>query len=424
MNAEGVTGTESHDGPWVVGRRALARRLLGAAVAGWLADGLFLVALPLAAAAGGAGPLLVGGIAAAQNAWWLCVVPLAGVVDRLGVGPALRRLRPVRLVLAALAAVAAQLPGPSRCVALLAVAVVWGFVEVTADTAVQTMPALLLGEAEYDRVYARFYAAQRAAGLVVGPALAAVLVAAATWLPFVAAAVLLAVSVGVQWPLLGDAALRRPGEDAGAGDAGRREVREGWRFLRGERFLLAVVITLVGIVVAEELVATILPTYVRDTGLPHWESLLASGRALAGVVTIGVALAAAAVARRLGRDAALCLAAAGGVAAPLVLAVGASPVTVVGALVVSAASESLWVPLVQAEVMRRTPRHLMVRSRATFLFLTWGSLPLAGIVGGAAATEAGYRATLLGAAAAALVTCLLGIWRVTLTERDAEARAA
>ena len=393
----------------IIARDTTVARLVATAATSRAADGIFLLGLPLAAAAGGGGSMWIGSILAAQSWWWLLAVPLSNSVERRGPGPVLKATRTTRLVLIAIAAVGAAMDGQHRLIVFLVVALAWGATSVIADTAVSTLPAVLLSADRYDSVYSMLYSVQRVANLVAGPALAAALLTVASWAPFVAAGVLLALSLVVQWPLL-----TRPEARHDAGQTPSIAAWSGFALLRSERMLASIVVTLIGIVFAEETVATVVAPYVRDSGLAHWESAVAVARSTAGISTIGIALAAGMIGRFLGRARALSVAAVGGVIAPLLLAVSPHLVPLVAALVISAAAESLWVPLVQSEVMHRAPPNLRARMRATFMFLTWGTLPLAGLLGGAAAQMLGYRPTLVGAGSTAALTSAAGIWRATI----------
>lgn len=134
----------------------------------------------------------------------------------------------------------------------------------------------------------------------------------------------------------------------------------------------------------------------------------------AGVVSIGATLTGAALARRFGRLRIMSLAAGGAVAAPLILSVQPSAGFIFGGLLVNAMSEALWVPLNETEIARRTPNHLLARTRATFMFVTWGALPFASLIGGGLATWLGTRPALLVAAATACLGALAGIWPLSL----------
>jgi len=329
-----------------------------------------------------------------------------------------------------LAAVGATVVGDTRgFVLLLVFAAAWGLLEVLADSAVATLPALLLEEEHYDASYSLLYSSQRVANLVVGPAVGSVLIAVSSWAPFAAAGSLLAMSFVIQWPLLHRPEVQRKveGRDVGGKRAKRywNELSVGWRHILHDRFLRAVMITLGGIVVAEEVVATVIGPYVRDGRLiDNWESVLGFLRSFSGFASIAAALATAALARTMGRLQVMAVAAAGGVAAPLVLAVQPSVGIVLLALTLSAVSESLWVPLVQTEIARRTPPELMARTRATLMFVTWGALPLAGLVGGILAGSLGTPAALVIAGGIAATSSIIGVWPLALEQsRRREANA-
>jgi MFS family permease len=401
-------------------RAALQNRTLGRILAtsgsSNLADGMVLLALPLVAAQAGASPFWIGVLSAAQTVWWLLSVPLSTLVDRIGVGPLLRFTRSLRLLVALAMAVVVAVPSPYQLLLLIVLASAWGFLEVLADSAVTNLPALLLPEDSYDESYGLLSAVQRAANLVLGPALAGFLFSFNSWGAFAVAAAFLALSFLMQRPLLRRAEVQPIARPEGeAHPHVLADVVSGWRHIVGDRFLRAVMITLAGIVVAEEVVATVVVPYARDGGLVNnWESMLGYLRSLAGLVSIGATLIAATLAFYLGRLRVMALAVVGGVAAPLLLALEPSVSYIFAALLISAVAEALWVPLVQSEVARRTPRELMARTRATLMFITWGTMPLTSLLGGGVATWLGVPAALLIAAAIACGAALLGVWPLAM----------
>ncbi len=406
-------------------KNSTVRLILATSFTGYLGDGIFLLALLLVAAKAGANPLWIGVVGAVQTFWWLFSVPLSLLVDRLGPGPLLRRVRPLRIFVAAGALLSTALFNQTLLLLFLIVcSAAWGFLEVLSDSALSTLPALLLREKEYDASYSLIYSTQRVAGLILGPAISGALFVIASWAPFASAFIFILLSFLIQLPLLGRAEAQPQKQSSPlAPTSFLAEASSGWTHIIADRFLRAVMITLIGIVMTEEVVATVVIPYARDGHLiPHWESILAYLRAISGFVSIGAALLTAGFARLLGRVRVMGVAAIMGVAAPLLMALQPSVAWILSAMVVSAGAEALWVPLAQTAIARRTPKQLLARTRATLRLITWGSLPLASLIGGALAARFGIPLTLCIAASIAAISSLVGIWPLALHPEEANLR--
>jgi hypothetical protein len=391
-------------------RNPVVHRLLLATGFSNLATGIFFGVLPLTVATHGGGPFLIGVVAASLSAWWLLAIPLSVLVDRLGPGPLLRLVAPLRVGSVLVIGSHAFLDGGWVYVPIVVGALLFGLSDVLTDSASSTLPALVLDESQYDDAYSLFSATARVAGLVVGPGAGAAMLAVDTGLPFAVVAASLAVSFACYARFFshpGAAAAPRPRHPGGWS-----ELVAGVRHVVSDRFLTSVVITLVGVVIAAEVVATVTAPYVRD-GLASdaWAQVLGALRSTAGGFAIIAALSAGTLARRFGRLRVLRVVAAAAALSPALMATGAQVPPVLAGLVVAAVGEAIWVPLVQGEMMRRTPAHLLARTRAAVLFVMWGSLPVTSLVGGTVSEAVGVRPSLLVAAAVALVTCSLGIWR-------------
>lgn len=389
----------------------VVRRIVASSAFSNMATGMFLGVLPLAVAAEGGGPFLVGAVAAAMSVWWLLSIPLSWMVDRFGPGPLLRLVLPLRTAGVAVIGANAFFDGRTALVLIFAGAAFFGLTDVLIDSASVSLPALLLDEQHYDNAYSLLHTASRVTNLVIGPAAGAALLMVNTGLPFAVVAALQLVAYLIYVPLFGDprAAART---EAGA-EGGWREVAGGVRHILADRFLKAIVLTLAGVVIAEEIVATVVPPYFRDGQQSEtWAQVLGGIRSAAGVAAIVAALTAGLLARRFGRARALCVAAGGAAISPVLLAIDPAVGWVLTAMVITAVAEAVWIPLVQGEVSRRTPPHLMARTRAALMFITWGTMPVTGLLGGGVAQSLGIRPTLGIAAALALLACAAGVWRL------------
>jgi MFS family permease len=348
-------------------------------------------------------------------AWWVAAVPLSVIVDRLGIGRSLRLLAPLRIVALLVIAAHALWSGTVSFVVIIAGALLYGLIDVLADTATSSLPALVIDEDKYESAFGAFFSITRTADLVIGPTAGAVLFSLYRWLPFiVSAAALIAAYISIA-PFFTDprTAAAEP-EDADERHGWRQEVSAGLSHIWNDQFLRRIAITLVGIVVAEELITVVVAPYFRDqSGFHEWERVLGYLRGGAGVAAVLAALVVGRVAARFGRQRVLKTMAVFGALSAGVLALGAQWYVVLVALAVSGVAEAMWVPLVQSAVARRTPPAIMGRTRAAMMFLTWGALPITSIVGGSLASIFGIRLLLALGCVIALLSCVIGVVRLT-----------
>lgn len=388
----------------------LLRRMLIFTACSSLASGVFLGALPLAVASRGGGPFLIGLVASTLTIWWIAAVPLGTLIDRKSPGRVMTWAVPLRMAAVLIISSHALFVGESKAiVVIVAGSVLYGLVDTVADSASATLPALLLAESHYDSAYSSLYSIGRIANLVIGPVVGATLLVTAAPLPFLLAAAALYVGYIFSLPLYRDPRARVPAPEASGG--WQSELVAGLRHLWCDRFLRAVVTTLVGVVIAEELVAVTVQPYFRDgSGLTNWAQILGALQSSAGVCAILAALNIAGLTTRFHRTRILAVVAAGAALCPAVLAISPKIIPVALALSISAIAESIWVPIVASEVARRTPRQLMARTRSAMMFITWGTLPLTSLVGGTLAERLGIRPVLLSASTVALLSCIFGVW--------------
>lgn len=398
----------------VVARDPAARRICLANACSAAAIGVFLGALPVAVAQRGGGPLAVGLASAALTIWYAGSLPLGALSDRIGVGRTLRVAAPLRIPALGIIAAGSVIKGQLGLAVMIAGALGYGLCDTISDAAASTLPALIIPEQEYEDVFGILAAVQEAMLLIVGPSAGALLLITGRWLPFAVAGLSLAVAYVIMLPLYGDERARGTGRQTGTGWLPASLA--GLRHIGADRFLRALTITLVGLVIGEELSqVTISPYFRQGSGLHAWVAVLGLIRSAAGLAAIAGALAAGMLARRFSRTRVFVVIAFAGALPPAVLAISAHWLPVLAGLVLGAAAEAIWVPLMQAEVARRTPRELMARTRSAVMFITWGSLPLASIVGGALAQELGIRVMLILGSVLATASCAAGIGRYTLT---------
>lgn len=382
--------------------------MLSSALVSSLAGGLFLGSLPLAVAARGGDALQIGLISAALYAWWIVSVPLSVITDKLGIGPTLRMFAPLRFIGLAVIAIGIATEAEWSYGVLLAGALLYGFADVVVDSASGTLPAAVMKSEDYDDAYSSLHAVTRTADLVLGPVLGAGLFLLNLWAPFALAVLLLAVSYGTLFSFFGD-----PRTQAVPADG----MEQGWfsstfaglRHVVRTPLVRGIAITLIGVAAASEVTAVVVAPYVRaGAESAYWPQILGGTNAIAGIAAIIAALAATAIAGRLGRTRTMIGAATLGVASPVLMSIGPSWTFVGLALVAAAVGEAIWVPLAQASMMKATPRHLLSRTRAAVMFIIWGTIPATSLIAGALAVTIGLVWTLIATALFAALLCAFG----------------
>lgn len=212
-----------------------------------LADGVATVAWAWLASLLTRDPLLIAVVPIALRLpWFLMAIPAGIVTDRTDRRLLVLRMDVLRTVAFAFTAGAvwmalplAEPPDhgvsePALFAAMLFAAFAVGLAEVFRDNAAQTMMPSLVPHAELEKANGRLWSVELVGNALLGPALGAFLIAAAAPLPFAANAVayLLAVILVLR--------IRRAFRPAASAERNwRRELREGFNFLRGAPLLRA-----------------------------------------------------------------------------------------------------------------------------------------------------------------------------------------
>jgi MFS family permease len=228
-----MTGAEPAPAPARLSLGPNYRKLWASSAAANLADGIFLVALPLIAVSLTTSPALVAGVTLAGRLPWLVFVLIAGALaDRLDRRITMRNVQLMRVVvLAALAllAIAGQLSLPILYVA----AFILGVGETLFDTAAQSLMPSLVPRDLLNIANGRLYAVEWVMNQFIGPPLGGALVAISVPLALTGsvvayglAAVGLALIVG-----------RFRAESVGPRPSMLAEIREGLAYLLGNRVL-------------------------------------------------------------------------------------------------------------------------------------------------------------------------------------------
>lgn len=394
------------------------RRLVAASAASNLADGVFLVALPLLTVRVTTSPVLVAGVALAQRLPWLLVaLPAGALADRLDRRRTMVRVNLIRAgvigaLAGAVAADAATLP------LIYAAAIVLGVGETFFDTAAQSVMPTVVDPGRLSEANGRLYGVELVANQFVGPPLGGALATAGLALAFTGSAGAYLLAAGGLALMAGSFRPARTGPPTRL----RADIAEGLRFLWSHRLLrtLGLMLGMSNLAFAAQGAVFVLfavkpgPMDLSEGGF----GLLFTAWAVGGLVGSWVAAPAE---RLLGRARVLTLSVVTGsvgLAVPVVTAAFA-PVALAGA--VMGVAMVCWNVVTVSLRQRITPDHLLGRLNAGYRLLGWGTMPIGAALGGLVAEAAGVR-TAFAVSAVLNTTVLLG--RFVVTDRamaDAEA---
>jgi MFS family permease len=346
-----------------------------------LGDGVAAAALPLLAAALTSDPVLVAGLAIAQQLpWLLFALPAGAIVDRSDRRILMWRTDVVRAIALVVFAVLVALDQGSLAL-LYAVAFALGAAETLFDTSYRSMLPKLVADDDLERANARLYGAEIVANRFAGPPLGGLLFAAAASVPLFLNAGSFLLAAAAVFAISGRF---RPAAVHGT-EPIRIAVGEGLRWLAKHRLLrsLAVVVSVWHLVWAAG--NAVLVLYAQDLlglGSAGFGILLAAG---AVGSLIGSALASR-LADRLGRRRALAGSVALAAVAQVALAMTSSPFVAAAALAVSGTSAVVWNVITVALRQRLAPDALLGRVNGAYRFAAMGSVALGAGLGGALAT--------------------------------------
>ena len=392
-------------------------RLLTASGVSNLADGIFIVALPLLAVSLTRSPALVAGVALAQRLPWLIMaLPAGALADRLD-----RRRTMVRvdfLRVAVMGTIAAAVAADVASMPLLYVAaIVLGVGETLFDTASQSILPAIVGRDRLTEANGRLQAVELTTNNFVGPSLGGLLAAVALASTFAssAAGYLVAAFCLIRIP-----GSFRPVRD-GPATSIREDIAEGLRFVWHNQTLrtLAIMLGVTNLAFQAHFSVFVLfatgPMGLSEAGyglltasfalgaiaapltVPWLERTFGRARTLFGVIVFfGASLAVPAVTPNVAAN--------------------------VGAFVVASFGSVVWNVITVSLRQRITPDHLLGRMNSAYRLMGWGTMPIGALLGGVVAEVWGLRPT-FALAAAIHLPLLLGF--LLLTEaRISEAEAA
>ncbi|MEU7028062.1 MFS transporter [Streptomyces sp. NPDC046275] len=364
--------------------------LWGSAGSATLADGIYQVALPIAALRLGSGPESVAVVYTATRLPWALVALHAGVlVDRMDRRLLMLVANAVRTLMLVAGALVVTLDA-GGVGALAAVAFVLGVAETVGDTAMHSITPRVVPEAELERANSRLQATELVTNLFLGPSLGGVLAGLALGWAFGAVALLYLAAA------LSAARLARV-PPRPAADAARATVRDGLAFLF-TRPRLAVYAVGVGMLnVAYGAFQTAMPVIALRPG-PLYLTEAQFGLLLgsAGLSGLAAGLLAPAVLRRIGSRTSMLLGV-GGLATGIALPglTDGLPLVVTGMVCTGLL---VLVNVVTVSYRQRAvPDHLLGRVTAAYRLLAFGGLPLGSALAGVVGAAASPHTVLVGA---------------------------
>jgi MFS family permease len=369
------------------------RRIWSASLLSNLSDGVRAAAFPLLAATLTRDPVLVAGVAVAQQVPWIVAGPVAGVVaDRVDRRTLLWTVNTIRAGIFGLLTITIVLGEPSLVMLYLA-AVALGVGESLYDNAAQSIVPGLVDRSQLERANGRLVTAEIVGNEFAGPPLGALLFGLTVALPFASSSVGLLVAVVLVVGLVGSF------RAVPSGDVDRPErvwdqLMEGISFVRRQRDLATVTVLAGVLSIADAAWFAILVLYSLEVlGLSEFGFgvLLAVG-AIGGVLG---ATTTARLSTRLSTRTLLAGSLALSALSQLGLGISTSAEVAIVLIGVSSLAFGIWNVVVVSLRQRVSPDHLLGRVNATYRSVAMGGAPVGALLGGLAASQWGIRAPFL-----------------------------
>jgi MFS family permease len=355
-----------------------------------LADGVFKLALPLAAIAFTRSPTLVAGLELVRSLpWLLFALPVGALADRLDRRRTMIVANLVRTSLVAVLAMVLQ-TGSGSIALLYIVAFGTGVAEVFYDTSNQSILPNLVDREQLGRANSRLGAIELGTQQFVGPPLAGLLVGLALAAAFWTTTALWVIAIGALWALRGTFRPKRTTAPATV----RTDIAEGVRFLMS-RPTLRTMAMMVGVAnLAASATGAVLVLYAVGT-----DSILGLNQPQFGLLILTAAAGSIAATfvnehleARLGRARTLTVAVGG-----MVLFIGAPAVTssvwiIAVAMFIGGAFIMIWNIITVSFRQAVAPDDLLGRINSVYRLLAWGTMPIGAAIGGVIAQAFGLRA--------------------------------
>lgn len=366
-----------------------------------LADGVFVVALPLIAVRLTDSPMLVAGVSLAGRLPWLVFVLFAGALaDRLDRRLTMRNVQLMRVAVVGLMAAMALTDTLSLPVLYIA-AFVLGVGETLFDTAAQSIMPNIVSKDLLSRANGRLFAAELTMNAFVGPPLGGFLVAASVPLALGGSAI----SYGLA--AIGLTLIVGSFKPAQVGPRGSmlREIREGFDFLWHNRVLRALAVM---VAISNLTNTAVISVFVLFAVAPGPMGLDEVGYGLLITAMAVGGLTGSVIEERLeswiGRSGVLFVAVAIGGTVTLIPVVTAQPLVIAAGMMAMGAGFMMWNIITVSLRQRITPDHLLGRLNATYRLFAWGVMPIGALLGGLVAEFLGLRAMFLLASGVMLAT--------------------
>ena len=368
------------------------RRLWSSSAVSNLADGVFVVALPLIAVRLTDSPMLVAGVSLAGRLPWLVFVLFAGALaDRLDRRVTMRNVQLMRVVVVGVMAAMALTDALSLPVLYVA-AFVLGIGETLFDTAAQSIMPSIVSKDLLSRANGRLYAVELTMNAFVGPPLGGFLVAISVPLTLAGSAIGYGVAAVGLALLVGSFKPVREGPRRSM----LRDIREGFEFLWGVRVLrvLAVMVAISNLLNTAYVSVFVLfavtpgPMELDEVGY----GLLITAMAIGGLIGSVMEERVEAV---IGRGNVLVVTVVIGGTVTLIPVVTAQPLVIAAGMVAMGAGFMMWNIVTVSLRQRITPDHLLGRLNATYRLFAWGVMPIGALLGWIVAELLGIRALFL-----------------------------
>ncbi len=368
-----------------------------------LADGIFKLALPIAAIAFTRSPALVAGLELMRSLpWLLFALPVGALADRMDRRQTMIVANVARAVSVVVLATVLQNGGGSIAL-LYAVAMGTGVAEVFYDTSSQSIIPALVKRDRLERANGRLGAIELATQQFVGPPLAGVLVGVALAVAFWTTAALWIIAVAALWALRGTFQPARATEPSRL----RTDIAEGLGSLMANP-LLRTMAAMVGVAnLASSATGAVFVLYAvgPDSILGLDETQFGFLILTAAAGSISVTLVNEHLVARVGRARVLNISVIGMVVFTGTPAITTNVWIIAGSMFIGGALIMTWNIITVSFRQAVTPDHLLGRVNSVYRLLAWGTMPLGAGVGAVIAETLGLRAvfSIMGMVAASLI---------------------
>lgn len=385
-----------------------------------LADGLYRVALPLIAVHYTRSPFLVSLVTTLAFLPWLLVsLPAGALTDRLDRRRILVGASGLRAIALGVFTVAVVLGADSYwmvCVLALLLGIAEVFFEGTAQAA---LPMMVPNE-QLNKANSRLFAARQVSETFVGQAGGGMLFAVSVTAAVFAPAALYGIAVVALVLISGQFVPKRTKQTTM-----REDIREGVRYLVNHRLLRTLALVSGGMNLANIAFHSVFVLYAVGAGSAMGLPAYAFGWLLTATAVGAVigSLFTERAERRFGRSKVLLMTILAAVAAQAVPAATANVPLVVTVFILHGALMMVWNVVGVSMRQRIIPEDLMGRVSASARIVSWGSMPLGALLGGALAEVIGLRG-MFAVTALISLSLLLGLRVITEPEITAAEEAA